>query len=108
MNQYGVSMNSIATDIGSADLAYPAGNADMGDQQLAVSTDQKFDTLESLQDIPLTVSGKNTIYLGDVANIYLGEDDTSSIARYNGQDTIAVSVTKQQDAASLTLSSIRT
>ncbi len=105
MNQYGVSMNSIATDIGSADLAYPAGNADMGDQQLAVSTDQKFDTLESLQDIPLTVSGKNTIYLGDVANIYLGEDDTSSIARYNGQDTIAVSVTKQQDAASLTLSS---
>ena len=105
MNQYGVSMNSIATDIGSADLAYPAGNADMGDQQLAVSTDQKFDTLESLQDIPLTISGKNTIYLGDVANIYLGEDDTSSIARYNGQDTIAVSVTKQQDAASLTLSS---
>ena len=105
MNQYGVSMNSIATDIGSADLAYPAGNADMGDQQLAVSTDQKFDTLESLQDIPLTISGKTTIYLGDVANIYLGEDDTSSIARYNGQDTIAVSVTKQQDAASLTLSS---
>ena len=40
-----------------------------------------------------------------MANIYLGEDDTSSIARYNGQDTIAVSVTKQQDAASLTLSS---
>ena len=105
MSQYGVSMNSIATDIGSADLAYPAGNADLGDQQLAVSTDQKFDTLETLQDIPLTVSGKNTIYLGDVANIYLGEDDTTSIARYNGQDTIAVSVTKQQDAASLTLSS---
>ncbi len=105
MSQYGVSMNSIATDIGSADLAYPAGDADMGDQQLAVSTDQKFDTLESLQDIPLTVSGKNTVYLGDVANIYLGEDDTSSIARYNGQDTIAVSVTKQQDAASLALSS---
>ena len=105
MSQYGVSMNSIATDIGSADLAYPAGNADLGDQQLAVSTDQKFDTLETLQDIPLTGSGKNTIYLGDVANIYLGEDDTTSIARYNGQDTIAVSVTKQQDAASLTLSS---
>ncbi len=63
MSQYGVSMNSIATDIGSADLAYPAGNADLGDQQLAVSTDQKFDTLETLQDIPLTVSGKNTIYL---------------------------------------------
>ena len=61
MSQYGVSMNSIATDIGSADLAYPAGNADLGDQQLAVSTDQKFDTLETLQDIPLTVSGTNTI-----------------------------------------------
>ena len=105
MSQYGVSMNSIATDIGSADLAYPAGNAEMGDQKLAVSTDQKFDTLESLQNIPLTVHGKNTIYLGDVANVYLGEDEASSIARYNGQDTIAVSVTKQQDAASLTLSS---
>ena len=105
MNQYGVTMSSISSDIGNADLAYPAGSAKMGDQKLSVSTDQKFDTLESLQDVPLTVNSKNTVYLSDVANIYMGEDQVSSIARYNGQDTLAVSVTNQQDSATLDLSS---
>lgn len=105
MSQYGVTMSSISADIGSADLAYPAGSARMGDQKLAVSTDQKFDTLESLQDIPLTVNGKNTVYLSDVANIYMGQKQAGSIARYDGRDTLAVSVTKQQDSATLKLSS---
>lgn len=110
LKQYGVSMNSIAGDITGADLTYPAGDTEVGDQKLSVSTEQPFETMESLNDIPLTVSGNQTVYLSDVANIYMGADDVDSIARYkaeNGvpEDIVALTVSKQQDAATLTVSS---
>ena len=109
LKQYGVTMNSIAGDITGADLTYPAGDTEVGDQKLAVSTEQPFETMESLKDIPLTVSGGNIVYLGDVAEIYMGADDMESIARYkaeNGvpEDIVALTVSKQQDAATLTVS----
>ena len=47
----------------------------MGDQKLAVSTEQPFETMDSLNDIPLTVSGGQTVYLSDVAKVYMGADD---------------------------------
>ena len=109
LKQYGVIMNSIAGDITGADLTYPAGNTEVGDQKLAVSTEQPFETMESLNDIPLTVNGSQTVYLSDVANIYMGADDIESIARYkaeNGvpEDIVALTISKQQDAATLTVS----
>lgn len=109
LKQYGVSMSSIANDIAGADITYPAGDTRVGDQKLSVSTEQPFGELDSLKDIPLSIPGNRTVYLSDVANVYLGADDPESIARYKpedgaAQDMVAVTISKQQDAASLTLS----
>ena len=109
LKQYGVSMSSIANDIAGADITYPAGDTRVGDQKLSVSTEQPFGELESLKDIPLSIPGNRTVYLSDVANVYLGADDPESIARYKpedgaAEDMVAVTISKQQDAASLTLS----
>lgn len=56
LKQYGVSMSSIASDIAGSDITYPAGDTEVGDQKLSVSTEQPFETMDSLNDIPLTVS----------------------------------------------------
>lgn len=104
MEQYGVTMSSIASDIAAADISYPAGNTKMGSQELSVSTKMNYDTQESLKDIPLTGSGDNIVYLEDVANIYSASDAEDSIARYNGEDTISLQITKQQSSTSMALS----
>ena len=72
LKQYGVSMSSIASDIAGSDITYPAGDTQVGDQKLSVSTEQPFETMDSLNDIPLTVSGGQTVYLSDVAKVYYG------------------------------------
>jgi multidrug efflux pump subunit AcrB len=102
-------MSSIASDIAGSDITYPAGDTQVGDQKLSVSTEQPFETMDSLNDIPLTVSGGQTVYLSDVAKVYMGADDVESIARYkaeNGlpEDIVALTVSKQQDAATLNVS----
>lgn len=109
LKQYGVTMDSVAADITGANLKYPAGTTGVGDQKLSVSTEQPFKTVDSLNDIPLTVSGSHTVYLSDVADIYMGTGDTDSIARYkaeNGEaeNIVALTISKQQDAATLNVS----
>lgn len=109
LKQYGVTMSSIANDIAGADITYPAGDTLVGDQKLSVSTEQPFKTLESLKEIPLTAASGQTIYLSDVATVYMGADEAESIARYSAEgapaeDIVALSISKQQDAATLTLS----
>ncbi len=104
VSQYKMSMSSIAEDVAAADLSYPAGNTLVGSQELSVSTRMNYDTVELLKTIPLSTADGSTVYLEDVANVYTTSDSSDSIARYNGNDTISVSITKQQSATAIELS----
>ena len=105
MQQYNTDMSSIASAISSADLAYPAGSTEVGSLSFSVTTSTSFDTVEALKDIPITTSKGSIIYLEDVASISTALNDASSIARYDGQDTISVSIVKQQSSTAMEVSS---
>lgn len=105
VKQYGVSMASIAGDIGSANLSYPAGSTRVGNQELSLSAKMDYDTMEALKDIPLTTGSSHVVYLADVANIYKASNAGDSIARYNGEDTVSLQITKQQSSTAMALSS---
>ena len=104
VSQYKMTMSSIASDIKAADLSYPAGDTRVGSQKLSVSTRLTYDTVELLKEIPLTTQDGSAVYLEDVANVYTTTEDSDSIARYDGQETVSVSITKQQSATSVGLS----
>lgn len=105
MVQYGVTISSIANDIAAADISYPAGSTKVGSQDYAVSTKMKYNTQEALLDVPLTTEGKGIVYLEDVAVVSNYSDEGNSVARYNGNDTISLQITKQQSSTSMSLSS---
>ncbi len=99
LNQYHLSMSSIAQAIGSADFTFPVGDTSVGSQTLSVTAGVSYDTMESLKNIPITAGNGNIIYLEDVANIYEALEDASSIGRYNGRDTISIGIKKQQSSS---------
>lgn len=104
LNQYHLNMNSIVTAISSGSFSYPAGDTQVGNQNLSVTTGVDYDTIESLKSIPITVGKRDVIYLEDVANIYTTLEDTNSIGRYNGNDTISLGVKKQQSSSDMEVS----
>lgn len=104
LTQYHLSMNAIASAIGSADFTFPVGDTEVGKQSLSVSAGVSYDTMESLKSIPITVGGGNIIYLEDVANIYSALEDAQGIGRYNGRDTISVQIKKQQSSSDVEVS----
>ncbi|WP_077610259.1 efflux RND transporter permease subunit [Clostridium sp. Marseille-P2415] len=104
LEQYKLSMSSIANDIAGADVKMPGGTIGVGRKMAAISSRLGFDTEESLKEIPLTVPGNNIVYLGDVAAIYTTREKEGSIAHYNGEDTVSLSISKQQSSTAAELS----
>lgn len=104
LSQYHLNMNSIAGVVGSADFSMPVGSTIVGGKELSVTSGVDFDTVELLKKIPITLGNGNIIYLEDVANVYNTLEKKDSIGRYNGKDTMALSIKKNQDSSDVEVS----
>ncbi len=97
--QYHLSINSVATAVSGASFSIPAGSTEVGSQELNVSAGVTYDTVDSLNEIPITTPGGDIVYLDDIAVVANTVKDASSIGRYNGRDTVSVSIQKQQKSS---------
>lgn len=97
--QYHLSINSVANAVSGASFSIPAGATQVGSQDLTVSAGVTYDTVDSLKEIPITTPSGDIVYLDDIAFVASTVKETSSIGRYNGQDTVSVSIQKQQKSS---------
>ncbi len=104
MEQYQVTMNNITSAMSGANMSYPSGDAVAGNQELSVSTMTENDTLEELLQVPIITSSGKLVYLEDIAQVYYAEQQRGGMSRYNGQETISLSITKQQTSTAMALS----
>ncbi|MBR1524404.1 MAG: efflux RND transporter permease subunit, partial [Lachnospiraceae bacterium] len=104
LTQYGLDLTGIASAIGAANFSMPAGNADYGDQSIALSAEVKYDTVPEIEQIPITTSRGQTIHLNDIATVQYAISDKSSLSRYMGRDNVSVGLRRRQSASSVTLS----
>lgn len=104
LNQYHLNMNAIVQSIKSADFTYPAGTTGVGNRKLAVSTAVEVNSAEQLKKIPVVAGNGKTIYLEDIAEIGDTVKDQNAIGRYNGKDTVTLSVNKQQKSSAVDVS----
>ena len=104
LDQYHLTLNSVAQLVAAADFTIPAGDISVGKQNLDVSVGNDYESVESLKDIVLPLANGETIHLSDIANVYEALEEETSIGRYNGQDVISVSIKKQQSATAIDVS----
>ena len=104
MDQYNVSISDIKSAMSVANLSYPSGSAESGNLDLSVSTLTQHDTLDELLEMPITVSGNKIVYLEDIAVVSYAEEQKGGVSRYNGEETISISLTKQQSSTAMDLS----
>lgn len=104
LKQYHLTMQNVASVVGSASFSFPAGSTEVGGQKLAVTAGVDYESLDRLKQIPITVNDGNVIYLQDVANVYSALEESSGIGRYNGKDTISLGIKKQQSSNAVDVS----
>ena len=104
MQQYGLTMSAVAGSVANAEFNQPAGDIDYGSQTLALTSSTSYSTVNELKNIPIALSNGSLIRLEDVANVYGAEAKASNISRYNGEETVSLSLTKRQSSSAVTLS----
>ncbi len=101
LNQYGLSMNQISQYIAATDFTIPLGSLEQGSQSISAISTSENQTVQELERIPLFTSTGSLVQLSDVAEVSWSQKEAGSVSRFNGEDTITVSVTKNQTASTI-------
>ena len=102
--QYHLTMENIIQMIKASDFTYPAGSTYYGKQKLSLSVSEDYSTIERLKNLPLLTGTGNTLYLRDLATVSESLEEKSGIGRYNGEDTIGLSLSKTQTESDIGMS----
>ena len=103
MTQYGLSMQQIASAISSAEYETTLGELNRGSISLTLIGSAEYDSWRDLEDIPISLPSGAMIYLSDVADVEMVEQERTSYSRQNGEENISISVTKEQDGNTVSI-----
>lgn len=76
-------------------LMTPGGNLEAGPQSLTLRIDGRVSTVEGVEQLVIRSEGGRILRLADVARVEDGEEDVESLARFNGDEAVVISVVKQ-------------
>ncbi|HEX4785181.1 MAG TPA: efflux RND transporter permease subunit [Candidatus Sulfotelmatobacter sp.] len=103
LHAYGLSPENVVQALISGNSIEPAGNANVGDYQMLVTTDSTVQQITGLLDIPLHAGSGPGVYLRDVGSVSDSSDILAGYAVLNGKRTIYIPVTKRPDASTITV-----
>ncbi len=95
MDQYNVSINDIKSAMSAANLSYPSGSAESGNLDLSVSTLTQHDTLDELWKCRSRYPEQDRLP-GRYRGGFHAEEQKGGVSRYNGQETISISVPRSR------------
>ena len=91
----GLTLNTISAAVANKNMTISTGQIDMGRMERSVRVVGEISEPRQLEDILLTNSKGDKIYLKDVATIVDGFADRESYARLNGESVITLNVKKK-------------
>ncbi len=100
LTSYGLSVNDVSAALRQAPFDVPAGSFRSRDKNLIVRADA---TTESADDVGNIVI-RDTVRVADVANVYFGPEDTSSLARLDGKPVLGLGVIRQAQSNTIQIS----
>jgi multidrug efflux pump subunit AcrB len=103
LHAYGLSPENVVQALISGNSIESAGNANIGDYQMLVTTDSTVQQITGLLDIPLHTGSGPGVYLRDIGSVSDSSDILAGYALVNGKRTIYIPVTKRPDASTITV-----
>lgn len=92
---YGLSMPQIANKLQMENINLPGGNVSQGKKKYNIRTEAEFKDITEVENMPIPLPQGGSVPLKSIANIKDAYKDVSSISRYNGKPSIALTIQKQ-------------
>ncbi|MBV6428595.1 MAG: Multidrug resistance protein MdtC [Haliscomenobacter sp.] len=91
MTQYRVGANQLLGALQSSNLNIPGGSIDLGSRKFNVETNSQYEALDDIRNTVIQASPEGRIlYLKDIADVELQDEDLTHVARYNGKKSVWV------------------
>jgi hydrophobe/amphiphile efflux-1 (HAE1) family protein len=100
LTSYGLSVTDVADALMLAPFDVPAGSFRSEDQELIVRADASVVTAEQVAAIII----RDTIRIGDVANVYFGPEDAKAYTRLDGRSVVRLGVVRQAESNTIEIS----
>src|SRR5690606_16187630 len=95
MRASGVTAVDIMNALKTQNLMTPGGNIETGPESLTLRIDGRAQSVEGIRDLVVRAEQGRILRLSDVADVEDGEEAIESLARYDGQDVVVLTVVKQ-------------
>jgi multidrug efflux pump subunit AcrB len=93
--QRGLSLPEVRAAIRSRNTDRSGGDVESGKRQYLLRTVGRFSSVEQLENLVLARRGDAVIRLSDVARVRLDHFETRATSRYNGRDSLMISLRRQ-------------
>jgi hydrophobe/amphiphile efflux-1 (HAE1) family protein len=100
LTSFGLSVSDVAAALRQAPFDVPAGSFRSRDQQLIVRADATVIDASEVADIVV----RDTVRVGDVANVYFAPEDATTLARLNGEPVLGLEVIRQAKSNTMEIS----
>lgn len=100
---YGLTVQEVENALRSQNVLIPAGRIESADREFTVVSATDLQTEQEFRDIIVTRAQGFPVRLGDLATIEIAAAEERILARFNGQNSLTIGVTKQSTANPLDL-----
>ena len=95
LRAHGLSAVDVQRALVSQNLTTPGGSIETGPQSITLRIDGRVESVEALERIVVREQGGHTVRISDVARVEDGQEEVGSVASYDGERTVILSVRKQ-------------
>lgn len=95
MDGYGISTDYLARIIGGENLNLPGGQVQKGNQKLTIRTVGEFQSLDEIENLLIPLPTGGMVHLNDIAHVAIKNKELTTIAKFNGENAINISIQKQ-------------
>lgn len=99
----GATVQSISDALKNNGALVPAGTIEEQGKSLSLQIGSPVDSLDAIKALPLG-GARDAATIGSVADVSIEDDTRTSVTRTNGQETLALSVTKKPDGDTVAIS----
>ena len=104
----GLSQQNIVQALNANGLILPVGSINDDQGSIAIQMGSSVDTIAKIEALPLLsqnpAPGAGVVTIGDVADVRYEDSPITSIARTNGKESLAISITKKPEGNSVAVS----
>ena len=95
LRAYGLTAVDVERAIAAQSLSTPGGSLETGPEQITVRVAGRVDSVEGFSRLVLREDAGGVVRVGDVARVEDGEEELTSLASYDGERAVMLSIRKQ-------------